>query len=56
MSDATGSSTRISRAMILVEPLQLDRGEITDKRSINQRAVLRYHAALVDELYKVVLP
>jgi feruloyl-CoA synthase len=39
------------RARILpVAPL-LDRGEITDKGSINQRAVLRYHADLVAELY-----
>ena len=29
----------------------LDRGEVTDKGSINQRAVLEYRAALVQELY-----
>ena len=33
------------------EPPSLDAGEITDKGSINQRAVLERRAALVDELY-----
>jgi feruloyl-CoA synthase len=44
-------SRSVRRARILpVAPL-LDRGEITDKGSINQRAVLRHHAELVTELY-----
>jgi feruloyl-CoA synthase len=34
----------------------LDRGEITDKGSINQRAVLRHHAQLVAELYAEAPP
>jgi feruloyl-CoA synthase len=29
----------------------LDRGEITDKGSINQRVILEHHADLVAELY-----
>jgi feruloyl-CoA synthase len=29
----------------------MDKGEMTDKGSINQRAVLKKRAALVDELY-----
>jgi feruloyl-CoA synthase len=29
----------------------MDKGEMTDKGSINQRAVLANRAALVDELY-----
>ena len=33
----------------------MDNGEMTDKGSINQRAVLRNRAALVDELYAVPL-
>ena len=37
--------------MLLAEPPSLDIGEITDKGSINQRAVLTHRAALVDELY-----
>lgn len=47
----TGSATRVARAMVLVEPPNIDRGEITDKGSINQRAVLTHRAALVDALY-----
>jgi feruloyl-CoA synthase len=49
---STGSSNRIARAMVLEEPPSLDAGEMTDKGSINQRAVLRRRAALVDELYR----
>ncbi|MFC4669638.1 feruloyl-CoA synthase [Seohaeicola nanhaiensis] len=48
---ATGSSLRVTRALLLTEPLDFDRGEMTDKRSINQRAVLRNRAALVERLY-----
>jgi len=49
--EATGSSTRITRAMLLDVPPSIDVGEITDKGSINQRAVLKARAALVEELY-----
>jgi feruloyl-CoA synthase len=48
---ATGSATRIDRAILIVEPLSLDHQEVTDKGSINQRAVLARRAHLVDELY-----
>ena len=48
---ATGSSTRIARAMLLDTPLSIDRGEVTDKGSVNQRAVLEHRAPLVEELY-----
>ena len=48
---ATGSATRIERAILLVEPLSLDCQEITDKGSINQRAVLARRADLVEQLY-----
>jgi feruloyl-CoA synthase len=48
---ATGSSTRIVRAVLLDTPLSIDRGEVTDKGSINQRAVLEHRAALIDALY-----
>jgi feruloyl-CoA synthase len=48
---STGSSNRIARALVLEEPPSLDAGEMTDKGSINQRAVLRRRAALVHELY-----
>ena len=49
---STGSSNRITRAMVLDEAPSLDAGEMTDKGSINQRAVLKRRAALVDELYR----
>lgn len=48
---ATGSSSRIERAVILEDPPSLDAGEITDKGSINQRAVLRHRSYIVDDLY-----
>ncbi|GAB4266004.1 MAG: AMP-binding protein [Pararhodobacter sp.] len=48
---ATGSSLRIPRVMVLVEPLSLERGEVTDKGSVNQRAVRTHRAALIADLY-----
>jgi feruloyl-CoA synthase len=48
---AGGTSGRVTRAVLLHEPPSLDRGEMTDKGSINQRAVLTHRAALVEELY-----
>jgi feruloyl-CoA synthase len=48
---ATGSATRLGRAILLDEPPSLDAGEITDKGSINQRAILDRRRALVDDLY-----
>jgi feruloyl-CoA synthase len=48
---STGSSNRVCRAILLAEPPSLDAGEMTDKGSINQRAVLSRRAALVEELY-----
>ncbi|MDB5521448.1 MAG: feruloyl-CoA synthase, partial [Tardiphaga sp.] len=48
---ATGSSTRIARAVLLDTPLQIDAGEVTDKGSINQRAVLEHRAALIEDIY-----
>lgn len=47
----TGSSKRIVRFTILTEPLQFDRGEATDKGYINQRAVLKSNAELVERFY-----
>jgi feruloyl-CoA synthase len=47
----TGSSNRIARLLILDEPPSIDRGEMTDKGSINQRAVLAHRAKLVEALY-----
>jgi feruloyl-CoA synthase len=51
-AERNAASTRsIRRAVLLPTPPSLDHGEITDKGSINQRAVLRYRADLVAALY-----
>ena len=50
----TGSSTTLARALLLEEPPSLDALEVTDKGSLNQRAILARRAALVDELYAPV--
>jgi feruloyl-CoA synthase len=50
-----GSSTRVERAVVMAEPPSMDKGEMTDKGSINQRAVLKNRDALVDELYSLPL-
>jgi feruloyl-CoA synthase len=55
-SQGTGSSNRIARMAFLTVPPSLDAGEITDKGSINQRAVLRHRAAVVDALYATPAP
>ncbi len=47
----TGSATRPARALIMVDPPNIDRGEVTDKGSINQRAVLMHREVLVEHLY-----
>jgi feruloyl-CoA synthase len=48
---STGSSNRIARTVILAEPPSLDAGEMTDKGSINQKAVLRCRRDVVEKLY-----
>jgi pimeloyl-ACP methyl ester carboxylesterase len=40
------------RALVLEEPPSLDGGEMTDKGSINQRAVLQWRASKVEALYR----
>ncbi|HSI59538.1 MAG TPA: feruloyl-CoA synthase, partial [Ideonella sp.] len=47
---ATGSSHCIQRAILLAEPASMALGEATDKGSINQRAVLKTRARLVEAL------
>jgi feruloyl-CoA synthase len=49
--EATGGSNRICRAILLSDPPSLDVGEVTDKGSINQRAVEAHRAHLVEELF-----
>src|SRR6202140_5263695 len=56
LATSTGSSTRITRAVLLDTPLSIDRGEVTDKGSINNRAVLDAGAALIEALYAATPP
>jgi feruloyl-CoA synthase len=49
---STGASNRIVSAILLDEPPSIDAHEITDKGSINQRAVLNNRSAVVEELYR----
>ena len=48
---ATGSANRIARLCLLADPPTIDRGEITDTGSINQRAVLTHRADTVEKLH-----
>ena len=50
--DASGSSMRIDRLLLLPEPPSVDHREMTDKGSINQSAVLTRRAAVVEALYE----
>ncbi|WP_324733234.1 feruloyl-CoA synthase [Pseudomonas paeninsulae] len=50
-SQATGSANRVEWLSLLETPASIDRGEITDKGSINQRAVLQARATQVEALY-----
>ncbi|HVV44529.1 MAG TPA: hypothetical protein VHC72_04965, partial [Bryobacteraceae bacterium] len=48
---AMGSSTRVRRAVILREPPSIEAGEMTDKGSLNQRAIRENRTALIESLY-----
>lgn len=54
--DATGSASRIARVLLMVEPPSAEKGEITDKGSLNQRAVLKHRQALVEGLHDDAVP
>jgi feruloyl-CoA synthase len=55
-----GISCRVERALLMEVPPSLDAGELTEKGTINQKAVLRNRVELVEELYagssRVILP
>jgi hypothetical protein len=51
-----GSSSRIARFTLLIEPPRIDQNEMTDKGYINQSAVLTHRADLVDNLYTTFPP
>lgn len=46
------TSQRVARVLLMAEPPSIDASEITDKGYINQAAVLRRRAALVERLYR----
>ncbi|HVW26721.1 MAG TPA: feruloyl-CoA synthase [Polyangiaceae bacterium] len=46
-----GGTTHVTRALLTAVPPSLDAHEITDKGSLNQRAVLDHRAATVESLY-----
>ena len=48
---ATGSASRIARLHLMDVPPSIDKGEITDKGSINQHAVLKHRDTLVNALH-----
>lgn len=50
-STVTGASRRIERVVIQQKPLSFDLGEITEKGTINQRAVRLQRSDVVDALY-----
>jgi feruloyl-CoA synthase len=52
----TGSANRVARALVLADPPSIDHGEITDKGSLNQRAVLQRRAAVIDAMYDDAQP
>ncbi len=51
-ASSTGSANRIARLCLLSEPPTIDKGEITDKGSINQRSVLTHRADTVAALHE----
>jgi feruloyl-CoA synthase len=55
-STATGSANRVARLHLMHEPPSIDKGEVTDKGSINQRAVLKHRDALVCAFHDGALP
>ena len=53
---STGSSTRITRITLLTEPPSIDGHELTDKGSINQRAVITRREDIMNTLYAENIP
>jgi feruloyl-CoA synthase len=47
----SGGATRVKRITVLTDALSIDVGEVTDKGSINQRALLEHRHSLVTDLY-----
>jgi feruloyl-CoA synthase len=50
---STGSATLVKRALFADFALSMDKGEITDKGSINQRMIIQHHPDAVARLYAI---
>jgi feruloyl-CoA synthase len=48
---STGSATLVKRAVFADFTLNIDKGEITDKGSINQRQIIQNHPEIIKRLY-----
>ncbi|MFT6450853.1 MAG: feruloyl-CoA synthase, partial [Halocynthiibacter sp.] len=48
---ATGSASRVKRMVFMPDEPSMDRGEVTDKGSINQRAVIANRPELAEAIY-----
>ena len=53
---ATGSASRVKRALILDTAPSFDRGEVTEKGSLNQRALRANNAELISQLFSGAKP
>ncbi len=51
LSEISGSSSRVTRAMVLAEPPSMGDGEMTAKGNLNYRKVLDRRKSLLDRLY-----
>ena len=49
---ATGSASRVKRAIVLTSEPSFDRGELTEKGSLNQRAMRSNHVETIATLYE----
>jgi feruloyl-CoA synthase len=54
-ASSTGSSNRVARMHLLHEPASIDKGEVTDKGSVNQRLVLQHRDAVVQAFHDDLL-
>jgi feruloyl-CoA synthase len=54
-ASSTGSATRVARLHLMDQAPSIDLGEVTDKGSINQRAVLKHRESLVNALHEQVV-
>jgi len=50
---STGSASLVKRAIFAEFALSIDKGEVTDKGSINQRMIIQNHPEMINKLYAV---